>query len=101
LNQDFSSVLPFGHDKPQILRIVLGTSVAPTHHCQSDSKQGGKGMLPLRFFQQSYRETIQSREEKAIGLTAADWIRMCRATYGRDFQPSQNEKEDHSADRSR
>jgi hypothetical protein len=58
-------------------------------------------MLRLRFFQQSFREATQPREEKARGLTIADWVRMCRATYGRDFQPSQNEKEDHSADRSR
>jgi hypothetical protein len=58
-------------------------------------------MLRLRFFQQRYREAMEPREEKATGLTTADLIRMCRATYGRDFQPSQNEKEDHSADRSR
>jgi hypothetical protein len=58
-------------------------------------------MLPLRFFRRSYREAMQPREEKATGLTTADLIRMCRATYDRDFQPSQNEREDHSADRSR
>jgi hypothetical protein len=58
-------------------------------------------MLPLRFFQQSHREAMQLREEKTRSLTTADLIRMCRATYGRDFQPSQNEREDHSADRSR
>ena len=58
-------------------------------------------MLRLRFFQQRYREAMQPREEKATGLTTADWVRMCRATYGRDFQLSQNEREDDSADRSR
>jgi hypothetical protein len=56
-------------------------------------------MLPLRFFQQSHREAMQDREEKVTGLTTADLIRMCRATSGHDFQPSQNEREDHSADR--
>jgi hypothetical protein len=96
LNQDLTSVLPFGRGKPQILRIILGTSVTPTHHCQSDSRQGGKGMLPLRFFQQSCRAVMQPREEKARGLTTADWVRMCRATSGRDFQPSQNEREGRS-----
>jgi len=101
LNQHFTSVLHSGHGKPQILRIILGTSVAPTHHCQRDSMQGGKGMLPLRFFRQSYREAMQPREEKATSLTTADLIRMCRATSSRDFQSSQNEREDHSADRSR
>jgi hypothetical protein len=100
LNQDFTSVLRFSHGKLQILRIILGTSVAPTHHYQSDSRQGGKGMLLFRIFQQSYREAMQPREEKATGLTIADWVRMCRATHSRDFQPSQNESEDHSADRS-
>ena len=78
-------MLPFGNDKLQMLRIVLGTSVAPTHHCQRDSRQGGKGMLPLRFFQQINREAMQPREEKTIVLTAADWVRMCRATYSRGF----------------
>jgi hypothetical protein len=53
-------------------------------------------MLPLRFFRQSYREAMQPREEKATSLTTADLIRMCRATSGRDFQPSQNEREDRS-----
>jgi hypothetical protein len=57
-------------------------------------------MLLLRFFRQSYQEATQPREEKATGLTTADWVRMCRAIYSRDFQPSQNEREDHSADRS-
>ena len=47
--------------------------------------KGGKGMLRLRFFQQSYREAMQPREEKATGLTIADWVRMCRATYSRGF----------------
>jgi hypothetical protein len=56
-------------------------------------------MLLLRFFQQRCREATHPREEKATGLTTADWVRMCRATYSRDFQPSQNEREDHSADR--
>jgi hypothetical protein len=94
-------MLHSSHGKPQILRIILGTSVAPTHHCQSDSRQGGKGMLLLRFFRQSYREAMQPREEKATSLTTADLIRMCRATSGHDFQASQNEREDHSADRSK
>jgi hypothetical protein len=58
-------------------------------------------MLSLRFFRQSYREAMQPREEKATSLTTADLIRMCRATSGRDFQSSQNEREDHSADRNR
>jgi hypothetical protein len=56
----------------------------------------GKGMLPFRFFQQSHREAMQSREEKTIGLTAADWVRLCRATYSRGFRPPdmpQNERE--------
>jgi hypothetical protein len=59
----------------------------------------GKGMLPFRFFQQSHREAMQSREEKTIDLTAADWVRMCRATYSRGFRPPndvpQSEREDH------
>jgi hypothetical protein len=63
-----------------------------------------KGMLPLRFFKQSYREAMQSREEKTIGLTAADWVRMCRATSKCGFRPPndmpQNETEDRPADRS-
>jgi hypothetical protein len=42
-------------------------------------------MLRLRFFQQSYREAMQPREEKATSLTTADLIRMCRATYSRGF----------------
>jgi hypothetical protein len=62
-------------------------------------------MLPLRFFQQSYREAMQPHEEKTTDLTAADLIRMCRATYSRGFSPpnnmQQNKREDHSADRSR
>jgi hypothetical protein len=94
-----ASVLPFSHDKPQIVRTALGSSEATDPPCRSDSRQGGKGMLLLRFFQQSYREAMQPREEKATGLTTADLIRMCRATSSRDFQPSQNEGEDHSADR--
>jgi hypothetical protein len=61
-------------------------------------------MLPLRFFQQSYREAMQPHEEKTTGLTAADWVRMCRATYSRGFWPTndmpQNEREDRRANRS-
>jgi hypothetical protein len=57
-------------------------------------------MLSLRFFRQSYREAMQPREEIVTDLTTADLIRMCRATSGHGFQPSQNEREDHSADRS-
>jgi hypothetical protein len=45
----------------------------------------GKGMLLLRFFQQTNREAMQPREEKTTVLTAADWVRMCRATYSRGF----------------
>jgi len=44
---------------------------------------------------------MQPREEKATSLTTADLICMCRATSGHDFQASQNEREDHSADRSK
>jgi hypothetical protein len=59
-------------------------------------------MLPLRFFQQSYREAMQPHEEKTTGLTAADWVRMCRAT-SKCVPPNdmpQNEREDRPADRS-
>jgi hypothetical protein len=62
-------------------------------------------MLPLRFFQQSDRETMEPREEKTTGLTAADWVRMCRAAYTRGFclpnDMPQNEREDRPANRSR
>jgi len=73
--------------------------------CWGDSRQRAKAMLPLRFFQESCREAMQPREEKAIGLTAADWVRMCRATYSRGLRPPddipQKEKERRRADRSR
>ena len=65
----------------------------------------GKGMLLLRFFQQINREAMQPREEKTIVLTAADWVRMCRATYSRGLRPPddipQKDKERRRADRSR
>jgi hypothetical protein len=65
----------------------------------------GKGMLPLRFFRQINREAMQPREEKTTVLTAADWVRMCRATNKCGFRPPndtpQNEREGRSADRSR
>jgi DNA-binding transcriptional ArsR family regulator len=68
---------------------------------RSDSSHGGKGMLPLRLVQQSYREAMQPREEKVTGPTTADLIRMCRTSSGREIQPSQNGREDHSADHSK
>jgi hypothetical protein len=60
-------------------------------------------MLPLRCFQQSYRDAVQPREEKTTGLTAADWIRMCRATYSSGLGATEviprNEREERGADR--
>ena len=47
--QDLTSVLHLSHGKPQILRIILGTSVAPTHHCQRDSRQGGQRHVVASF----------------------------------------------------
>src|SRR4029453_5282473 len=60
--------------------LYLAPAYPRSHDCQNDSRQGSKGMLPLRFFQQSHREAMQPREEKTRGLTTADLIRMCRAT---------------------
>jgi len=42
LSQLGTSVLPFGHGKPQILHMVLGSSEATKPPCQSDSGQGAK-----------------------------------------------------------